>query len=92
MTTAHEFIKKGVLDSKANEVGIIADIDFDLESWSLTTIRVKVPAKTCKELGLSGLVPKSKTAIIPPDLVENVGDRMILKVTLQELIEQVELE
>lgn len=86
---ANDVIKKRVVDSQAHEVGMVTDFMFNTDSWMITVIHVKIPAKICKELGISKML--AKTARVPTEQVNKVGDFIELIPTLKELIEQVEI-
>ncbi len=64
-------IGKGVLDRNANNVGKVADIDVTLPGWTIDHLEVKV-----------GLVKKLSVSL---DQIDRVGDKIILKVTKDEL-------
>ena len=66
-----ELVGKGVLDRNANIVGKVADFDIDIPSWTINRLVVK-----------SGLIKKSAIGV---DKIDKIGDKVILKVTREEL-------
>ena len=66
-----EILGKGVLDMNANSVGKVVDIDVSLPQWTINHIVVKI-----------GLIKKLTIGI---DKIDKIGDKVILKVTRDEL-------
>ena len=66
-----ELLKKLVLDKNGNNVGKVVDIDINLLQWSVSQITVK-----------TGMM---KTMPIGIDTIDKVGDKVILKITRDEL-------
>jgi sporulation protein YlmC with PRC-barrel domain len=68
-----ELLRKQVLDKNGNNVGKVVDIDINLPQWSVSQITVKI-----------GMM---KTMPIGIDMIDKVGDKVILKTTRDELRE-----
>lgn len=66
-----ELLRKLVLDKNGNNVGKVVDIDINLPVWSVSQITVK-----------TGMI---KTMPIGIDMIDKVGDKVILKITRDEL-------
>jgi sporulation protein YlmC with PRC-barrel domain len=66
-----EIFGKQVLDKNGNNVGKVVDIDFNLPQWTINQIIVKI-----------GMMKKSTIGI---DMIDKVGDKVILKMTRDEL-------
>jgi sporulation protein YlmC with PRC-barrel domain len=66
-----ELLNKLVLDKNGNNVGKVVDIDINLPQWSVSQITVKI-----------GMM---KTMPIGIDMIDKVGDKVILKITRDEL-------
>jgi sporulation protein YlmC with PRC-barrel domain len=66
-----EIFGKQVLDKNGNNVGKVVDFDFNLQQWTIDQIIVKV-----------GLMKKFPFGI---DIIDKVGDKVILKITRDEL-------
>ncbi len=66
-----EILGKGVLDRNANIVGKVIDIDINLSPWTINHFIVK--------MGITKKLP------IGVEKVDKIGDKVILKVTKEEL-------
>ncbi|MFC1910397.1 PRC-barrel domain-containing protein [Chloroflexota bacterium] len=66
-----ELLGKQVLDKNGNNVGKVVDIDINLPQWTVDHIRLKI-----------GMIKKLPIGI---DMIEKVGDKIILKITMDEL-------
>lgn len=66
-------IGKQVLDKKGNNVGEVTDIDIDIspQQWTVNHLTVRI-----------GLIKKISIGI---DKIDKVGDKIILKITNDEL-------
>ena len=67
----NEITGKKILDSNANSVGKADDLECDVQSWKVTHLVVKVGY--------------TSTTSIPIDQVSKVGEKIILKVTKEDL-------
>lgn len=66
-----ELLRKQVLDKNGNNVGKVVDIDINLPMWSVNQVTVKM-----------GMMKKLSIGI---DMIDKVGDKVILKITRDEL-------
>jgi len=66
-----ELLRKQVLDKNGNNVGKVVDIDINLPVWNVNQITVKI-----------GMMKKLPIGI---DMIDKVGDKVILKITRDEL-------
>ena len=66
-----ELLGKQVLDKNGNNVGKVVDIDINLPQWTVNNIRLKI-----------GMIKKLSIGI---DIIDKVGDKIILKITRDEL-------
>jgi sporulation protein YlmC with PRC-barrel domain len=66
-----ELFGKQVLDKNGNKVGKVADIDINLPQWTVNRIILKI-----------GII---KRLPIGMDIIDKVGDNIILKITRGEL-------
>ena len=71
LVNTKELINKEVLDSNAEKVGQVVDIDFDLREGVLNHIVVQTG------------VFKRQTIYI--DTIDKIGDRLVLKITKHDL-------
>ena len=66
-----ELFGKEVLDSSANKIGKVVDLDFDMQTGMIDRVVVK-----------AGLTKKYAISL---ENIERIGDRMILKIGEDEL-------
>ena len=66
-----EIFGKGVLDKNAINVGKVTDADLNLETWTVNHLIIK-----------TGFTKKVKVGF---DKIDKIGDKVILKVTKDEL-------
>ncbi len=66
-----ELLGKQVLDKNGNNVGKVVDIDINLSQWTVNHMTMKI-----------GMIKKVPIGI---DIIEKVGDKIILKITRDEL-------
>jgi len=66
-----ELLGKQVLDKNGNKVGKVVDIDINLPQWTVNHIMLKI-----------GMIKKLPIGI---DIIDKVGDKIILKITRDEL-------
>lgn len=66
-----ELLGKKVLDKNGNNVGKVVDIDINLPQWTVNHIMLKI-----------GMIKKLPIGI---DIIDKVGDKIILKITRDEL-------
>lgn len=59
------------MDKNGNNVGTVVDLDITLPQWSVSQVTVRI-----------GLTKKLSIGI---DLIDKVGDKVILKITRDEL-------
>ena len=66
-----EITGKKILDSNANSVGKADDLEFDLQTWAVTHLVVKVGY--------------TSTTTVPVSQVSKVGEKIIPQVTKEDL-------
>jgi sporulation protein YlmC with PRC-barrel domain len=66
-----EIIGKGVLDINANSLGRVVDIEVSLPQWTINHIVVRMSIMKKLTIGI--------------DKIDKIGDKVILKVTRDEL-------
>ena len=66
-----ELLGKQVLDKNGNKVGKVVDIDINLPQWTVNHIILKI-----------GMIKKLPISM---DIIDKVGDKIILKITRDEL-------
>jgi len=67
----NEITGKKILDSNANSVGKAEDLECDIQTWKVTPLVVKVGYTT--------------STAVPIEQVSKVGEKIILKVTKEDL-------
>ena len=65
-------IRKEVLDKHVNKIGVVVDIDFNLPLWTINYLVVRM-----------GLIKKVNIGV---EKIDKIGDKVILKVTKDELV------
>ena len=63
---------KGVLDKNANKIGLVVDIDFNFPSWTINYLVVRM-----------GVLKKINIGV---EKIDKLGDKVLLKVTKDELV------
>jgi len=63
---------KEVLDKSANKIGLVVDIDYNFPLWSINSLVVRM-----------GILKKINIGV---EKVDKIGDKVILKVTKDELV------
>ncbi len=66
-----ELLGKQVMDKNGNNVGKVVDIDINLPQWTVNHMMLKI-----------GMIKKLSIGI---DIIDKVGDKIILKITRDEL-------
>lgn len=66
-----ELIGKQVLDKNGNNVGKVADFGIDLTHWTVNQIILRI-----------GMIKKVPVGL---DIIDKIGDKIILKITKDEL-------
>jgi sporulation protein YlmC with PRC-barrel domain len=67
-----EILGKEVIDNQGTKVGKIKDLDLDLNSRMIDAIELE-------DTGLSSKLGLGDKKILPFDLVEQIGDKVIIK-------------
>jgi sporulation protein YlmC with PRC-barrel domain len=63
---------KEVLDKSANKIGLVVDIDYNFPLWTINSLVIRM-----------GIIKKINVGV---EKVDKIGDRVILKVTKDELV------
>jgi sporulation protein YlmC with PRC-barrel domain len=63
---------KEVLDKSANKIGLVVDIDYNFPLWTINYLVVRM-----------SIIKKVNVGV---EKVDKIGDRVILKVTKDELV------
>jgi len=65
-------MRKEVLDKNGNKMGLVVDIDYNFPLWTINSLVVRM-----------GIIKKINVGV---EKVDKIGDRVILKVTKDELV------
>lgn len=63
---------KEVIDSKGNKIGEVEDIDLDLRNR-------RIEGLVLREGGLAGKIGRGDTKLIPCNMVDTIGEKILLK-------------
>ncbi len=80
-----------VLEAGGQVVGTLDELLVDMDSWTVTAIRLRVKREIAREIGASGSIFQSALLEIPIEMVAAARDAVILSVplaTLRELARQ----
>jgi sporulation protein YlmC with PRC-barrel domain len=79
----NELLNKEVIDQKGNSLGKVKNIEWDNDSKEI--INIEVGSGGIKEaLGMSEHV------ILPYEKIENIGDKVLLKKEIPEIVESID--
>jgi sporulation protein YlmC with PRC-barrel domain len=76
---------KDVISQDGRDIGDVADLVFDTESWTIETIVVKLGRELLEQFHMKKPLIGTQTIQIPTSYVSGVGDRVILHKTLSDL-------
>lgn len=72
MKIKDEILGKEVIDNQGTKIGKIKDLDLDLNSNRIDAIELE-------DTGLSSKLGLGEKKILPFDLIEQIGDKVIIK-------------
>jgi sporulation protein YlmC with PRC-barrel domain len=67
-------MRKEVLDKNGNKMGLVVDIDYNFPLWTMNSLVVRM-----------SIIKKINVGV---EKVDKIGDRVILKVTKDELVKK----
>jgi sporulation protein YlmC with PRC-barrel domain len=91
MVSADEVSGRKVVSVKGDEIGEIKDVVFDLKSWKVTHLKMKLSNKAAVSLGYKKTIG-SYDVCMPVDDVSSVGDAVTINKTLLDLIASQEVK
>lgn len=91
MVSADEVAGRKVVSLKGDEIGKIKDVVFDLKSWKVTHLKMKLSNKAAVSLGFKKTIG-SYDVCMPVDVVSSVGDAVTINKTLLDLIATAEVK
>lgn len=84
-TMVNSLIGMKIFGQHGREIGVIADISVDLESWQLQTLEVKLNRQTLDDLKLNRPWFGSQTVHVPVSEISGATDNLVLKTPLEEM-------
>ena len=84
MVGSDEISGKKVVSTKGDDIGEVKDVDFDIENWQVTHIRLKLSNRAAVSLGYKKTIG-SYEVCMPVNLIASIGDVVTINKTLVEL-------
>lgn len=67
-----ELVGKEVIDASGDQVGIVKDVEWDFKSKRVESIELE-------EAGISGKIGLGEKKIVPINMVDEIGDKVLIK-------------
>jgi len=83
--TAEQLKTKKVLSSDGREVGTVTGVQFDVQTWTVLWLDVKVLRDALPDMGLKKPLMGTHSIKISPDRIHNITDAVMLSPTIAEL-------
>lgn len=74
-----------VISADALEIGEIVDIIVETVTWRVESLQVKVRKEAAEKIGVSRGVLRGGTFNLPVELIQSVGDSIVLSASSTEL-------
>lgn len=74
-----------VISADAQEIGEVVDIIVETVTWRVESLQVKVRKEAAEKLGVSRGILRSGTFSLPVELIQSVGDSIVLSASTTEL-------
>jgi sporulation protein YlmC with PRC-barrel domain len=81
---ADELNGKKVVSIKGDDIGEVKDVDFDITTWKITHLQLKLSTKAAVSLGYKKTIG-SYMVCMPVELVASVGDVITINKTLLDI-------
>jgi sporulation protein YlmC with PRC-barrel domain len=91
MVGSNEISGKKVVSIKGDDIGEVKDVDFDIEKWQVTHIRLKLSNKAAVALGYKKTIG-SYEVCMPVSLVTSIGDVVTINKTLVEIAQDLDIK
>ena len=78
---------RGVVTQDGREIGKLSDLGLDLEGWSVGTLLVKLDRDLLEQFQLKKPMFGTHTIELPVSFVTGIGDKVVLRKKLEELVE-----
>ena len=87
-----ELRQRTVVDAGGRVVGDVDEIAIDTNSWRVKTLRVKLLRAAGAAIGAEQSIFRAGHIEVPSDMVQSVGDAVVLRVDARELVPNTEDE
>lgn len=84
-STVTNLIGRKVIGQHGRDIGVVADLTADVETWRLQTLEVKLNRTTLDELKLKRPWFGSQTIHVPVGEISGATDNFVLKCLLEEM-------
>jgi sporulation protein YlmC with PRC-barrel domain len=94
LVSANVLLGKKVIGINGDSIGEVKDVEFDMTTWKITNLLLKLSDKAAAELGYTrtsgslgplSMTQGSKTVFMPVSLISAVSDVITINKTLLEL-------
>jgi sporulation protein YlmC with PRC-barrel domain len=85
-----ELRQRAVVDAAGRVVGDVDEIAIDTSSWRVKTLRVKLRRAAGAAIGAERSIFRAGHIEVPSDMVQSVGDAVVLRVDARELVPNAE--
>jgi sporulation protein YlmC with PRC-barrel domain len=85
-----ELRQRAVVDAAGRVVGDVDEIAIDTSSWRVKTLRVKLRRAAGAAIGAEQSIFRAGHIEVPSDMVQSVGDAVVLRVDARELVPNAE--
>jgi sporulation protein YlmC with PRC-barrel domain len=81
-----ELRQRAVVDAAGRVVGEVDEIAIDTSSWRVMTLRVKLRRAAGAAMGAEQSIFRAGHIEVPSEMVQSVGDAVVLRVDARELV------
>ncbi len=67
-----ELVGKEVIDASGDQVGVVKDVEWDFDSKRVESIELQ-------EAGISAKIGLGEKKVVPINMVEQIGDKVLIK-------------
>lgn len=85
-----ELRQRTVVDAEGRVVSDVDEIAIDTNSWRVKTLRVKLRRAAGAAIGAEQSIFRAGHIEVPSDMVQSVGDAVVLRVDARELVPNTE--
>ena len=72
MKIEQELVGKEVIDASGDQVGVVKDVEWDFNTKKVESIELK-------EAGISAKIGLGEKKIVPINMVDQIGDKVLIK-------------